>query len=53
MENKFNEVLIKEIQKEIDKLESLPVSSIPDEIDEEIDFNLTLHYLKLANAGAV
>ncbi|MHB8360009.1 MAG: hypothetical protein ACYDCP_11015 [Thermoplasmataceae archaeon] len=53
METKFNEILIKEIQKEIDKLESLPISSIPDEIDEEIDFNLTLYYLKLANVEAV
>ncbi|MHB8569651.1 MAG: hypothetical protein ACYC97_05565 [Metallibacterium sp.] len=53
MDSKFNEILVKEINKEIDRLESLPVSSIPDEIDEEIDANLTLYYLKLANAGGL
>lgn len=50
MDSKFNGILAKEINKEIDKLESLPISSIPDEIDEEIDFNLTGLYLKLKEA---
>ncbi len=40
----FKETLISEIE----RLESLPISQIPNDIDDEIDFNITLNYLKLA-----
>jgi len=38
------------LNSEIDRLESLPISLNPDEIDDEIDFNLTNLYLKLKEA---
>lgn len=46
----FKEAIANYHTSEIVRLESLPISPMPDKIDEEIDFNLTLHYLKLAEA---